>query len=126
MEFKPTESLAIRVGYNYLSGSQRNWLVWDYSDPADPVLNLQPLTAQERAAQATQLVSFGAGYSVGHFFADFAVRLRFMPKSYFTPYRYYTSGANVYDKIVDWSADVPEVVVSATGIEPVLTLGWRF
>ncbi|MBQ7272094.1 MAG: hypothetical protein IJR12_00555 [Bacteroidales bacterium] len=126
MEFKPSESLAIRVGYNYLSGSQRNWLVWDYSNPADPVLNLQPLTAQERAAQATQLVSFGAGYSVGHFFADFAVRLRFMPQSYFTPYRYYTSGANVYDKIVDMNAEVPEVVVSATGIEPVLTLGWRF
>lgn len=134
MEFKPTESLAIRVGYNYLSGSQRNWLVWDYSDPADPVLNLQPLTAQERAAQATQLVSFGAGYSAGHFFTDFAVRLRFHPNSYFTPYHHYESGADVYNK---FAADyiekggtiqkiVPEVLVSATGIETVLTLGWRF
>lgn len=126
MEFKPTESLAIRVGYNFLSGSQKNWLVWDYTDPADPVLYLQSLTGEERAKQSTQLVSFGAGYSAGHFFADFAVRLRFMPQSYFTPYRYYTSGANAYDKIVDMAAQVPEVVVSATGIEPVLTLGWRF
>ena len=126
MEFKPIESLAIRVGYNYLSGSQRNWLVWDYTDPANPELYLQSLTKEERAAQATQLVSFGAGYSAGHFFADLAVRLRFYPKSYFTPYHYYTNGANVYDKIVDLGAEVPEVVVSATGIEPVLTLGWRF
>ena len=78
------------------------------------------------SAQESQLVSFGAGYSIGGFFADLAVRLRFMPTSYFTPYRYYTSGANVYDKVVDMSAEVPEVVVSATGIEPVLTLGWRF
>ena len=126
MEFKPYESIAIRVGYNYLSGSQRNWLVWDYTDPANPELYLQSLTKEERAAQATQLVSFGAGYSAGHIFAVLAVRLRFYPKSYFTPYHYYTNGANVYDKIVDLGAEVPEVVVSATGIEPVLTLGWRF
>lgn len=126
LEFRPMESLAIRVGYNFLSGSQKNWLAWDLEDPANPVLFLEPLSKEERAAQATQLVSFGAGYSIGGFFADFAVRLRFMPRSYFTPYRYYTSGANVYDKIVDVTAEVPEVVVSATGIEPVLTLGWRF
>lgn len=125
-EFKPMESLAIRVGYNFLSGSQKNWLVWDLEDPANPQLFLESLTKEERAAQATHLVSFGAGYSIGGFFADLAVRLRFMPSSYFTPYRYYTSGANVYDKVVDVAAEVPEVVVSATGIEPVLTLGWRF
>ena len=134
MEFKPTESFALRVGYNYLSGSQKNWLMWDYDDPANPVLYLQPLTKEERAAQATQLVSFGAGYSAGHFFADLAVRLRFYPKSYFTPYHHYEPGATVYDKL---AADyiekggtvekiVPEVLVSATGIEPVLTIGWRF
>lgn len=126
LEFKPAEALAIRVGYNYLSGSQRNWLVWDNADPANPVLYLEPLSKEERAAQATHLVSFGAGYSVGGFFADFAVRLRFHPESYFTPYRWYTSGATVYDKVVDASVDVPEILVTATGIEPVLTLGWRF
>ena len=134
MEFKPVESLAIRVGYNFLSGSQKNWLVWDNEDPANPVLYLEPLTAKERAAQATQLVSFGAGYSAGHFFTDFAVRLRFMPQSYFTPYHHYESGADVYDKFAADYIDkggtiqkiVPEVLVSATGIETVLTLGWRF
>lgn len=135
LEFKPTEALAIRVGYNYLSGSQRNWLVWDYSDVANPVLYLEPLTKAERAAQSSQLVSFGAGYAVGGFFADFAVRLRFHPDSYFTPYHHYVSGATVYDKVVEdyvetapgqYERVVPEILVTATGIETLLTLGWRF
>lgn len=134
LEFKPVPALAIRVGYNWLSGSQKNWLDWDLSDPTNPVLYLQPLTRKERSAQSTRLVSFGAGYSGGHFFADLAVRLRFYPVTYYTPYHNYESGATVYDKLPadfiekDGKIEkiVPEVKVSATGIEPVLSLGWRF
>lgn len=134
MEFKPSPELALRVGYNYLSGAQKNWLVWDNADPANPVLYLEPLTSKERAAQSSQLVSFGAGYSFGSFFTDFALRLRFQPTSYYTPYHHYESGATVYDKIAADYIDkagilekvVPEVAVSATGIDAVLTFGWRF
>jgi len=135
LEFKPTPELAMRVGYNYLSGSQRNWLVWDNADPANPVLYLEPLTSAEKRAQSSHLVSFGTGYSFGSFFTDFAVRMRFMPTMYYTPYHHYESGATVYDKIAadyiekatgEIEKVVPEIVVKATGIDVLLTLGWRF
>ena len=115
-EFKPSPELAIRVGYNFISTSQKNWLNADYS--------VTPLTKEERKLQSRNMVSFGAGYSFGSFYTDFAVRLRFLPDAYYVPYyKYaYENGRTVLDS----EAEVPIIKSTDTGIDTVLTLGWRF
>lgn len=124
-EFKPIEALAIRVGYNYLTGSQKNWLVWNYTGD-EAQLTIEPLTKEERAAQVTHAASFGVGYAWGGFFADLAVRLRFQPTYYYIPYVHYTYATDYQNKHVDTQAEVPSVTVASKGIDTVLTLGWRF
>ena len=124
-EFKPSEALAIRVGYNFSTGGQRNWLDW-----SDGSLTLVPLSDQERADQCKHAVSFGGGYSFGHFYADLAVRLRFLPSVYYKPYDHYTytpGGTYDYvDKYVDVTKETPLVRARTTGIDTVLSFGWRF
>ena len=112
-EFKPTADLSIRVGYNFITGSQKNWYNEDFS--------VTPLTKDERKGQYRQFVSFGAGYSFGSFYTDFAVRLRFLPDLYSTPYYKYDENL-----AIDSTAEVPVIKSTATGIDTVLTLGWRF
>lgn len=117
-EFKPTADLSIRVGYNFITGSQKNWYNEDFS--------VTPLTKDEIKEQYRHFVSFGAGYSFGSFYTDFAVRLRFLPDTYCVPYYKYTYKSDYVEKFVDASAEVPMIKSTATGIDTVLTLGWRF
>ena len=106
-EFKPMPALSIRAGYNFITGAQKNWLNDDYS--------VTPLTKDELKSQYRHFVSFGAGYSFGSFYTDFAVRLRFLPDADYTPY-----------SSADADAEVPVIRTAAKGIDTVLTLGWRF
>lgn len=126
MEFKPVPALAIRVGYNFLTGAQKNWLTWEYDEHGAATLYLDPLTKEERKQQNRHLVSFGAGYSFGSLYADIAVRMRFLPATYYAPYYHYTYGDDYVEKFVDSSAQVPVVASTVTGIDTILTLGWRF
>jgi len=126
LEFKPVPALAIRVGYNFLTGAQKNWLTWEYDEHGAATLYLDPLTKEERKQQNRHLVSFGAGYAIGSFYADVAVRMRFLPVTYYAPYYHYTYGDDYVEKFVDSSAQVPVVASTVTGIDTVLTLGWRF
>lgn len=118
LEFKPIPALSIRAGYNLLTTPQKNWLNYDYT--------VTPLTHEEKQRQNRHIASFGAGYSIGPFFADIAVRLRFLPTTYYVPYYKYTYAANYQNKFIDELAEVPMVMVSAKGIDTTLTLGWRF
>ena len=105
-ELKPMPSLAIRVGYNYVS-SPLSSAVMNYKDGA-----------RER-------VSFGLGYSSGgSFFADAAVRFHWMPIEYITPYYYY-----LHDDEGDFiNADIPTPQISADTrlVDVLMTVGWRF
>ncbi len=118
LEVKPHPAFAIRAGYNLLTSGQKNWLNYD--------LSVTPLTSDERASQNTHLASLGFGYAGNYFFADIAVRLRFRPQDYYVPYSHYTYDTDYTAKYVDLTAEVPEVEVSAMGIQTLLTLGWRF
>ena len=117
-EFKPMPALSIRVGYNYVTYGQKNWLEEDWS--------VTPLTAQEKAALAKHNVSFGAGYAFGSIFLDAAVRFRFMPKEYIVPYYYYDYSNSYTDKFIDTGTLTPEVGMKSTLADIVLTAGWRF
>ena len=118
LEIKPIPALSIRAGYNFLTSAQKNWLNWDYT--------VTPLTQQEKQRQNRHIASFGAGYAFGPFFADIAVRLRFLPTTYYVPYSKYTYTTNYQNKFVDDLSEVPMVSVTAMGIDTALTLGWRF
>ena len=125
-EFKLGPAFALRLGYNFASTAERNYLEWVY-DPSDGKEHLKvfPLTAQERAAMSKHYVSVGAGYTLGSFFADLAVRVKMCPSSYFTPYYNYDYNGTDYTNKYTVDA-VPEVVASYNRIEGLLTLGWRF
>lgn len=126
LEFKPAENFAVRVGYNYTSGAQKSWVDYYFDKAGDVVVGVTPLTQSEIKAQDRHTVSFGLGYSIGSFFTDFAVRMRFYPDGYYTPYYHYQSGKTHTLKLPDYSKETPVVRVSETGIDTVLTLGWRF
>lgn len=100
-ELRPVPALALRTGYNYI-------------------------TSPERGAPSRSSVSFGLGYALGPLYADLAVRLRFDPASYYTPYYYYAYDDDYTYKYVDEGITTPEVQVSGTLINAMLTLGWRF
>ncbi len=116
-EIKPTPELSLRVGYNWITYGQKNWLEDDWS--------LTPLTLKEKFSLAKTNVSFGAGYSFGSFYLDAAVRLRFMPKEYIVPYYYYDY-SDFTDKYIDPDILTPEIEVKSTLTDVVLTAGWRF
>lgn len=97
-EVKPMPSFAIRAGYNYRTS---------------PEVGIPE-------ADRTK-VSFGLGYSSGgSFFADLAFRMQWLPDEYLIPYTYYTpdSGGN---EIL-----TPQIGISTTLYEGLVTLGWRF
>ena len=120
-EFKPIPALSVRVGYNYLTYGQKNWL----EEWTGKSWITKPLTAQEKAALSKTNVSFGAGYAFGSFFLDAAVRFRFMPKEYLVPYHYYDY--NTYtDKFIDTGELTPEIEMKSTMADIILTAGWRF
>ena len=116
-EIKPSPALSLRVGYNWITYGQKNWLEEDWS--------LTPLTLKEKLSLAKTNVSFGAGYSFGSLYLDAAVRFRFMPKEYLVPYNYYTYD-DFTDKYVDVNVLTPEVEMKSTLTDIVLTAGWRF
>jgi len=67
LEVRPVPAMALRLGYNFITGA-------------------------EKAFKANrQNISLGVGYSSGgSFFADLGVRMNLMPKLYSTPYNYYS------------------------------------
>jgi len=126
VEVKPTPALALRAGFNYATGAQRNFIDY-YLDQNDNVqVELTALDSQQRRAQSRTSVSVGAGYSFGSFFLDAAFRARFVPKEYITPYVYYAFDTSYTDKYVDWDVEVPEIMVQSHLFDAMLTLGWRF
>ncbi len=106
VEFRPMPGIALRTGYNYITSGIR-----------------------DGSEAAKQIASFGLGYSSsGSFYADCAVRLRFLPDEYVIPYYYYYSPnpAEYYNKEIDNSVMTPEIRYQSTVTEAVVTLGWRF
>lgn len=106
LEFKPMPALAVRTGYNLITSG-----------------------IKDGSEAAKQIVSFGLGYSSsGSFYADCALRFRFLPDEYIIPYYYYYSPnpAEYYNKEVDNSVLTPEIRLQSTVTEAVVTVGWRF
>ena len=126
MEFKPMQDLAIRVGYNYTSSAQRNWVDYVAADNGAIDVVVTPLSREELAALGRTSVSFGAGYAFGAFYTDLAVRLRFLPDAYYIPYSHYVAAGSYETKVADYSKETPTVKVKSMGIDAVFTVGWRF
>ena len=106
VEFKPLPAIAVRTGYNW-----------------------QGSGIKDGSEAAKQTVSFGLGYSSsGSFYADFALRFRFMPTEFIVPYCYYeaSDSANPYYKVIDDRILTPEIAVDSTIADAFLTFGWRF
>lgn len=106
LEFKPLPAIAVRTGY-----------IWQGSGVADG------------SEGAKKTVSFGLGYSSsGSFYADFALRFRFMPTEFIVPYSYYYAPdeTNPYYKVIDDGILTPEIAVDSTIADAFLTFGWRF
>lgn len=126
LEFKPTQSLAVRVGYNLSTSPQVSQLEYSFEKGGGIAVTVVPLTEQERREQLRQSVSFGAGYALGSFFWDLAVRLRFLPTEYLIPYAHYKYTTNYEVKLADLTMETPVIRTTGTGIDAVLTVGWRF
>ena len=106
VELKPVPGIAIRTGYNYITSG-----------------------IKDGSEGAKQIVSFGLGYSSsGSFYADCALRFRFLPDEYIIPYYYYYAPdpAQYYNKVVDESVLTPEIRLQSTVAEALVTVGWRF
>lgn len=106
VEFKPMPGLAVRTGYNYITSG-----------------------IKDGSEGAKQIVSFGLGYSSsGSFYADCALRLRFIPDEYLIPYYYYYAPdpSEFYNKEIDDSVLTPEIRIQSTVAEAMVTVGWRF
>lgn len=106
VEFKPMAGIAIRTGYNYITSG-----------------------IKDGSEAAKQIVSFGLGYSsTGSFYADCALRFRYLPDEYIIPYYYYYSPdpAKYYNKEIDYSVLTPEILFQSTVAEAMVTVGWRF
>lgn len=106
VEFKPVPGIAVRTGYNYITSGIKD------GSEADK-----------------QIVSFGLGYSsTGSFYADCALRFRFLPDEYIIPYYYYYAPdpAQYYNKVIDESVLTPEIRLQTTVAEAAVTVGWRF
>ena len=106
VEFKPLPAIAVRTGYNW-----------------------QGSGIKDGSEAAKQTVSFGLGYSSsGSFYADFALRFRFMPTEFIVPYCYYVApdSANPYYKVINDDILTPEIAVDSTIADAFLTVGWRF
>lgn len=106
-EVKPLPFLSVRAGYNLVTSPQKNWLTADWK--------VEPLTSEEKRALSKHSASLGLGASIGAFFVDAAVRVRFMPKEYILVYEY------VNEDIL-----TPEIEVTSRCWNALLTLGWRF
>jgi len=120
LEVKPIPALALRAGYNYITSAQ-------YGQFENG--RIKGLSAQERRALATHQASLGAGLSLGAFFADVAVRMRFVPFETIVPYvywKYETDETEFYRKTEDTSVLTPMVRTDWTLVQAFLTLGWRF
>lgn len=106
VEFKPTPGIAVRTGYNYITSG-----------------------IKDGSEAAKQIVSFGLGYSsTGSFYADCALRFRFLPDEYVIPYYYYYAPdpAQYYNKVIDDYVMTPEIRFQSTVAEAMVTVGWRF
>ena len=106
VELKPVPGIAIRTGYNYITSG-----------------------IKDGSEGAKQIVSFGLGYSSsGSFYADCALRFRFLPDEYIIPYYYYYAPdpTQYYNKVVDESVLTPEIRLQSTVAEALVTVGWRF
>jgi len=129
VEVNPIPGLAVRAGYGLATSGQHNYLDWEY-DPADGKSHLMvyKLSARERAALCRHMVSAGAGYNYGPYFADLAVRFKTLPTQYFKPYEYLGYDNDYTDKYVVDEAPytVPEVVARYRRWDVILTLGMRF
>lgn len=100
VEFKATEEFALRAGYNLSTSPERY-----YED------NVRKTPQAYKHA-----VSLGIGYnSPGSFFWDLAGRYIKRPNEFFYPYGNYIKGTAS-----------PEVLVSRSAIDVVMTFGWRF
>lgn len=105
IEAKPIPVLAIRAGYG-LSTSAEKLDVWNNK--------LEPLNSHT--------VSFGLGFSSnGSFFADAAVKTRFIPDEYFMPYEDYILDAE--GNVAEYA---PEILNKSSLWKVLLTIGWRF
>ena len=102
VEVKPLPVLAVRGGFGYTGSAETVPQGADYW--------------QNRFSLAKTNASLGLGYSSGgSFYADAAVRLRFVPKEYLIPYEY-----------ADPNILTPEIEVKSTLMDAMITLGWRF
>lgn len=119
LEFKPIPRLAIRAGYNYITSGEVAYFNGN---------SLVPLTDEQKAAKCKHTASLGVGWTVGSFFADIAVRTRFVPKEYYIPYEYYYAPdpTQFYNKVVDEGFLTPEIEVKSTLVDAMFTFGWRF
>ena len=103
-EIKPVPGIAVRGGFGYSTSG----VVYE--------------------GAGTTSASLGLGYSsTGSFFADFSLRLRFLPDEYVVPYYYYTAPdpSRYYEKV---RSDVmtPEIFVRSYVADALVTVGWRF
>ena len=106
VELRPMPGIAVRTGYNYITSG-----------------------IKDGSESAKQIVSFGLGYSsTGSFYADCALRFRFLPDEYVIPYYYYYAPdpAKYYDKVIDDYVMTPEIRYQSTVAEAMVTVGWRF
>lgn len=105
VEVKPLPELAIRAGYNLSTGAEKED-VWN--NKLEPLLN--------------HSASFGLGFSSkGSFFADAAVKTRFIPDEYFMPYDDY-----ILDADGNPAEFAPEILNKTSLWKVLLTIGWRF
>lgn len=118
-EVKPVPWLSVRAGYNYITSGEKA----RFYDG-----EVVKLTPEEKAAKARQAFMLGLGWNGGAFYADFAVRCRFLPVEFIVPYEYYyaPNPEQYYDKVVDTSFLTPEIRYTSTMVDAIFTLGWRF
>lgn len=98
-EVRVLPTVAVRAGYNYSTHPMKNYVNGDRS-----------------------AVSFGLGYnSPGSFFADFALRMTYLPEEHLNIYEDY-----IYDAAGNLTAASPTVNINTTMVDALFTVGWRF
>ncbi len=75
MEFRPISAFAIRVGYNYISSPFKKNPTFDQYSLDSRAMDFSTSTCYMTTG-ATNIVTFGLGYSYKHFYADLAYKVR--------------------------------------------------
>ncbi|MBQ8050378.1 MAG: hypothetical protein IJ197_02220 [Bacteroidaceae bacterium] len=125
LEIKPTDALALRVGYNFVSSRYKKNPTFDQYQIDSYAMNYQTST-DYMTLGAANIVTFGLGYKYKKFYADLAYKYRAQGAKCYAFDTGFTEG--------DFGADFPEL--KGATIEPVdldlnrhqlmLSLGFKF